>query len=48
MMKWRMAATALVAAACLAGCKEAGPTSSEKTEAAAEAFELTPAVIAMR
>jgi CubicO group peptidase (beta-lactamase class C family) len=48
MMKWRMAATALVATACLAGCKEAGPTSSEKTEAAAEAFELTPAVIAMR
>ena len=47
MVKWRMTAAALAAVLALAGCKRVDETAATSAQEQ-QAFELTPAVIAMR
>jgi CubicO group peptidase (beta-lactamase class C family) len=48
MVTWRMTAAALAAVLALAGCKRADDPAAAPGQEQQEAFELTPAVIAMR
>jgi CubicO group peptidase (beta-lactamase class C family) len=48
MVRFRIAAAALAAALALTGCKQAGEPAAEEPRKEQQAFELTPAVIAMR